>query len=90
MDVQENSTRNKPSDSALRKILTQPLYWAWAFVVIWLTHVAVTMFMQSWDGMTISLFGLLAALLVVFAIHSRRRKNLYPHHHHNEASQSAK
>ncbi|HJP04546.1 MAG: hypothetical protein QGH46_09845 [Gammaproteobacteria bacterium] len=32
----------------------------------------------SWNGLIISLAGLLAALLVVSAILSRRRKNLHP------------
>ncbi|MDP6436672.1 MAG: hypothetical protein QF790_04430 [Gammaproteobacteria bacterium] len=34
--------------------------------------------LERWDGLIISLAGLLAVLLVVSAILSRRHKNLYP------------
>ena len=58
--------------------IKQPLFWGWLFVAIWCVHVAVTLFLSRWEGLTISLFGLLAAILVLGAMLSRRRKNLYP------------
>jgi hypothetical protein len=64
--------------SRVPKLVKQPLFWCWLFVIIWLGHVLVTLVMQRWTGLTISLFGLLAALLVVGAIHSCRRRNLFP------------
>lgn len=62
----------------MRKLVYQPLFWCWLFVVIWLGHVVAALILERWTGMTISLFGLLAALLVASAIQSRRHKNLYP------------
>ena len=62
------------------KLLGQPLTWAWAFLAIWALQVVLTLFTQRWEAMTIALFGLLAAVLVVAAMTSRRRKNLYPSH----------
>ena len=62
----------------VQRLVKQPLFWCWLFIIIWLGHVFATLAMQRWTGLTISLFGLLAALLVAGAIHSRRRKNLYP------------
>ncbi len=64
--------------SEVPKLMKQPLFWCWLFIIIWLGNVFATLAMQRWTGLTISLFGLLAALLVAGAIHSRRRKNLYP------------
>ena len=60
------------------KRLGQPLFWCWAFVAMWAIYVLVTLVTQRWDGMTISLFGLLGAVLCVAAIESRRRKARYP------------
>jgi len=48
--------------------------------VLWGTHVAYTAAVGHWIGLVISLTGLVAALLVVSAFQSRRRKNLYPNH----------
>ena len=62
----------------VQRLVKQPLFWCWLFIIIWLGNVFATLAMQRWTGLTISLFGLLAALLVASAIHSRRRKNLYP------------
>ena len=67
--------------STLIGMVTKPLFWAWGFVVVWLTQVGFTLFNQRWDGLTISLIGLLAAVLVVSAFHSRRQKNFYPEGH---------
>ncbi len=58
--------------------LKQPLFWCWFFLAVWLVHVGVTLMLERWDGLIISLAGLLAVLLVVSAILSRRHKNLYP------------
>lgn len=66
------------ADNRIQKIVGQPLYWCWLFVAIWVVHVLVAMLAERWTGVAISLFGLLGALLVVSAIQSRRRKNLYP------------
>ena len=63
---------------------TRPLLWCWAFVAIWAGHVVISLFLQRWDGMTISLFGLLGAVMVVAAIESRRRKGRYPQARHGE------
>jgi len=64
----------------MSQLLKQPLFWAWCFVVLWGTHVAYTAAVGHWIGLVISLTGLVAALLVVSAFQSRRRKNLYPNH----------
>lgn len=71
--IMSNSSHNR-----LQRIVGQPLYWCWLFVAIWLAHVLVAIMLQRWTGLAISLFGLLGALMVVSAIQSRRRKNLYP------------
>jgi hypothetical protein len=63
----------------MRKGMNHPLSWCWLFVLIWLAHVVVTFVQQRWEGLTISLIGLLAALLVASAIQSRRNKNFRPH-----------
>jgi hypothetical protein len=63
---------------SMRKLVNQPLFWCWIFVGIWFAHVAITLYMQRWAGLTISLLGTLAALLVATAIYRRRLKNLYP------------
>jgi Flp pilus assembly protein TadB len=62
----------------MRKGINSPLFWCWLFVVIWLAHVVMTLVMQRWEGLTISLVGLLAALMVASAVQSRRNKNLHP------------
>ena len=62
----------------MTKFLGQPVVWAWAFVLIWAGHSAYTLLAMRWEGLVISLSGLVAALLIVSAIQSRRRKNLYP------------
>jgi hypothetical protein len=64
----------------MSQLLKQPLFWAWSFVLLWGSHVGYTAFVGHWIGLVISLTGLVAALLVVSAIQSRRRKNLYPSH----------
>ena len=69
----------------MEKYIKQPLFWGWIFLLIWLTHVVVTLFTASWEGLTISLTGLLAVLLVMSAILSRRYKNL--HSDKDQASQ---
>ena len=38
----------------------------------------ITLFLARWVGLTISLAGFLGAVLVMSAIVSRRRKNMYP------------
>ena len=58
-----------------------PLFWGWLFVAVWLAHVFFTLFSARWVGLTISLGGLVAALLVMSAIMSRRRKTMYPDKH---------
>jgi len=63
----------------MAKVFKQPLYWAWFFVALWATHSVFTLSLGRWTGLIISLTGLVAALMVVSAIQSRRRKNLYPH-----------
>jgi hypothetical protein len=62
----------------MSKLLKQPLFWGWFFVCLWALHSAHTAATGHWIGLVISLTGLVAALLVVSAIQSRRRKNLYP------------
>jgi hypothetical protein len=69
---------NNSNSNFVQRFLGQPLSWCWLFVFIWMTHVFATIIMQRWQGLAISLFGLLGALMVVGAIMSRRRKNLYP------------
>ena len=64
----------------MSQLLKQPLFWAWSFVLLWGTHTGYTAVVGHWIGLVISLTGLVAALLVVSAMHSRRRKNLYPKH----------
>jgi hypothetical protein len=64
----------------MSKLAKQPLFWAWAFVVLWATHSIYTAIVGHWIGLVISLTGLVAALLVVSAFQSRRRKNYYPSH----------
>ena len=64
--------------SIMSKLLKQPLFWAWFFVLLWAAHTLYTAIVGHWVGLVISLTGLVAALLVVSAIQSRRRKNFYP------------
>jgi pilus assembly protein TadC len=61
----------------VERYLKQPLVWCWFFVAVWVFYVGFTLVSALWDGLVISLAGLFAALLVVSAIMSRRRKNLY-------------
>jgi hypothetical protein len=58
--------------------MKQPMFWAWFFVTLWGCHSIYTLSMGRWTGLIISLVGLLAALLIVSAIQSRRHKNLNP------------
>jgi Flp pilus assembly protein TadB len=62
----------------MREYIKQPMFWGWFFLVIWLAHVIFTLFAARWVGLTISLVGLVGMLLVMSAIMSRRRKNMYP------------
>ena len=62
----------------MSKLVKQPLFWAWFFVGLWAIHSVYTAIMGRWVGLVISLTGLVAALLVVSAFQSRRRKNFYP------------
>ena len=71
----------------MTNMFKQPLFWCWTFVVVWLGHVIFSLAMASWDGAAISMFGLFGALLVIGAVLSRRRKNLYPSH--TESNQRA-
>ncbi len=64
-------------------MMGKPLFWAWAFVAIWSAYIIGSIIQQRWEALTISLIGLIAALLVVSAILSRRRKTLYPNVHGN-------
>ena len=64
----------------MSQLLRKPMIWAWGFVLLWGTHSAYTAAVGHWIGLVISLSGLVAALLVVSAIQSRRRKYLYPNH----------
>jgi hypothetical protein len=73
----------------MSQLLKQPLFWAWSFVVLWGTHVAYTAAVRHWIGLVISLIGLVAAVLVVSAFQSRRRKNLYPNHTADESIREA-
>jgi hypothetical protein len=61
----------------MRRLVKQPVFWCWMLVGIWLGHVAVTFYLQRWDGMTISLLGALAALMIASSIQRRRLKNLH-------------
>ncbi len=56
--------------------LSQPLFWCWSFVFIWAVHTVVTLLLQRWDGLAISLLGLLAAHMVAITVQRRRNKNL--------------
>ena len=69
----------------MSRLLKQPLFWAWGFVSLWGTHSAYTAFVGHWIGLVISLTGLVAALLVVSALQSRSRRNLYPSHGADES-----
>lgn len=62
----------------MSKLLKQPLFWAWFFVLLWAAHAIYTLIVGHWVALVIALTGLVAALLVVSAIQSRRRKNYYP------------
>ena len=64
----------------MSQLLKRPMFWAWSFVLLWATHAVYTAAVGHWIGLVISLTGLVAALLVVSAFQSRRRKNLYPKH----------
>ena len=65
---------------SMSTLVKQPLFWAWFFVVLWAIHSIYTAIVGHWVGLVISLTGLVAALLVVGAFQSRRRKNFYPNH----------
>jgi hypothetical protein len=68
----------------MTKLLKQPMYWVWFFVLMWCTHAVYTLYVRHWAALVISLTGLVSALLIVSAVQSRRRKNMYPGHgHHN-------
>jgi hypothetical protein len=63
----------------MRSIVNVPIFWCWLFTVIWLGLVVATYLLQHLAGLTISLLGLFAALLMVIPFHHRRRhKNLHP------------
>ena len=72
---------NFKQGAIMSNLLKQPLFWAWSFVVIWMLHSIYTLFLGHWAVLVISLTGLVAALLVVSAMQSRRRKNMYPTRH---------
>jgi len=72
---------SKTKGAIMSKLVKQPLFWGWFFVTLWAAHSIYTAAMGHWVGLVISLTGLVAALLVVSAIQSRRRKNLYPMRH---------
>ena len=57
----------------------QPLFWCWLFVAIWLAHVLAALVYERWGGLTISMVGLLAALMLVIVLHHRRYKKFHPH-----------
>ena len=67
----------------MAKLVGQPMVWGWGFVAVWLGHSAYTLVTMRWTGLVISLVGLVAALLIMGAIQSRRRKNLYPGRNHS-------
>jgi hypothetical protein len=71
--------------SNMTRLLKQPLFWTWGFVMLWGAHVVYTAFVGHWIGLVISLTGLVAALLVISAIQSGRRRNLYPSHDPDES-----
>ena len=60
------------------KLVNRPIFWSWILVGIWIAHVVATIMLQRWDGMTISLLGALATVMIASTIHRRRVKNLYP------------
>jgi hypothetical protein len=68
-------------EKIMPKLVKQPLFWAWFFVVLWAGHSIYAAIGGQWVLLVISLTGLVAALLVVSAIQSRRRKNFYPARH---------
>jgi mannose/fructose/N-acetylgalactosamine-specific phosphotransferase system component IIC len=59
----------------MRSIVNVPMFWCWLFTVIWLGFVVATYLLMNLAGLTISLLGLFAALLMVIPFHHRRRKN---------------
>ena len=64
--------------NTVKAFLARPLVWAWAFVAVCVAQVIGSIVDQRWEALTISIVGLLAALLVVSAIMSRGRKTAYP------------
>ena len=70
----------------MAKLFGQPVVWGWGFVALLLMHSAYTLATMRWTGLVISLTGLVAAVLIMGAIQSRRRKNLYPGRHHRQES----
>lgn len=77
---------NLKQGAIMSKLLKQPLFWAWSFVVLWALHAIYTAVVGHWVGLVISLTGLVSALLVVSAMQSRRRKNMYPTRHFIDAT----
>lgn len=65
----------------MSKYIHQPLFWCWLLVMIWGLHVIAALLVQSWEGVVISSLALTGAALVLWAIASRRKKNLYPRSH---------
>ncbi|MGI9291730.1 MAG: hypothetical protein ACR2QG_10700 [Gammaproteobacteria bacterium] len=65
----------------MTRYLHQPIFWCWLMVLIWAIHVIGALILQSRDALVISLLALGGALMVVWVIDRRRRRNFYPNHH---------
>jgi hypothetical protein len=62
----------------MRRYINQPLFWCWLFVAIGLAHVIVALIYDRWGGLTISLVGFIAALMIAIVFQRRRYKDTHP------------
>ena len=62
----------------MRNYVKQPLFWGWTIALLFAVEVILAAVQGSMERVTIALFGLIAASLILAAITLRRRRIIYP------------
>ena len=53
------------------------VFWCWLLVIVAATHEVIELVLGNWSGAVIGALALLATVLVLLPVLSRRRRNLY-------------